>query len=88
MLDKVIASLEGQFAAVTAVRGLEHSYLAMSLVLGADYYTVDMSGYIKKILEGRKVRGVNSPATQGLCKDVKDSPLLSEKAKRFPFRCC
>lgn len=69
-----------EFAGVSEVQGEKHMYLTMNLELGRDHYTLDMSGYLKKILEDRKTWGVNASASANLCKDPPtDCPLLDSK---------
>jgi len=80
-LEHVIVGLRKEFVAVTVNRDPNHSYLGMNLMTNDEEVTVDMSGYLKKLLADRKVRRAHSPASGNLCRDFEDSPLLSEQDK-------
>ena len=81
-IDEMVRLLLAEFEGVSEVRGGKHSYLAMNLELSDEYYTLDMAGYLKKILVGREGRGVKTPAAADLCKDPVDSPLLDAKGQK------
>lgn len=83
-LKKVIAGLKEEFVAVTVNRDPKHSYLAMNIEASDKDITIDMSGYLEKLLAGRKLRRAHSPASGSLCTDDPDSPALSDK-KREDF---
>jgi hypothetical protein len=80
-LEVVVNGLKEQFVAVTVNPDPKHSYLAMNIVSSDKDITVDMSGYIQKLLADRNLRRASSPASGNLCKDYADSPLLSPAEK-------
>lgn len=66
--------------------GLNIRGLARKINVGNEHYTVDMSGYIIKILEGRKFRGLKFPATSSLCQNGKDSARRGRRSSILTLR--
>lgn len=83
MVDSLEQMLKENFSAITVNRGNKHSYLAMNMEVSDEGIRLDMTAYIKKILEGRTVRkGVHSPATDELFNVIEDGVLLGEEEKK------
>ena len=82
-IDALEKTLKENFKSITVNRGTQHSYLAMNMVVGEDGISLDMSAYIRKLLDGRKVKqGVNSPATDDLFEVPEDGVPLSDEDKK------
>lgn len=81
-IDNVISDLERLFAGVSATRGAIHSYLGMTITIGDEYYDLDMSGYLDKLLEGRDIKACPCPANDTLMEESKEAELLDAKAQK------
>ena len=82
-IDEVISFLKSKFSAVTAERGDKHSYLAMTIDITNSHYTVSMDGYIQSLLKDRRVKYVQSPATDSLFEEDGDNNPLPEGDKKI-----
>lgn len=82
-IDWLVSELEGRFAGVSATRGVKHSYLGMTITAGPDYYDLDMSGYLDKLLEGRHVKACLCPANDTLMEEPPDAEELDAAAQKI-----
>ena len=82
IIDDFESQLKQSFAEVTFARGDEHSFLSMNVKRKDGFISVDMCGYVEKILEGRaKLVGANSPGGENLFGVRDDSVMLGDEEK-------
>jgi hypothetical protein len=84
-LDQVIKHLKESFTAISVNKGDVHHYLGMKITIHNGFYSLDMSGYLNKLFEGRTgIKHSTSPAKTDLMQDNENSPLLDAAGqKRF-----
>jgi len=65
-IQQLVEHLKSNFEKISLNMTNVHSYLSMTIVESDENLTVSMLGYVDKCIEGKSVRGVNSPATDRL----------------------
>jgi hypothetical protein len=76
-------TLERQFGTVTFEEGRKLSYLGMQVEVGRNETKIDMSFYVKKILEDVKALPRESPGTKNTFIVESKSPLLCEEDRKM-----
>ena len=86
VIINVISTLQREFEGITVTKGDKHSYLGMQISIYKDWYTIDMMGYLDKILTARGTdKYTNYPASQDLMETYEEESEMLEESEQKSF---